>query len=194
MASKASGSRHHLRTDSSLTLSEDLPAVAVAVDTRQRIDALVGDAAAVCEGALLTLERARLFSGNDHAIAVPPALGAETKLTVYLGRHERAAGSPAYAAVCDLLRRREIAGASTLLGVDGTARGARERARFFGGNATVPTMVIAVGASGRIALALPELSACCAIRWSRSNASRSASATDSCSAPRTRCRGPTSTA
>ena len=152
------GIRHHLRTDSSLTLSEDLPAVAVAVDTRQRIDALVRDAAAVCEGALLTLERARLFGGNDHAIAVPPALGAETKLTVYLGRHERAAGAPAYAAVCDLLRRREIAGASTLLGVDGTARGARERARFFGGNATVPTMVIAVGASGRIALALPELS------------------------------------
>ena len=73
------GIRHHLRTDSSLTLSEDLPAVAVAVDTRHRIDALVHDADRVCEGALLTLERARLFSGDDHAIDVPPAPVRETR-------------------------------------------------------------------------------------------------------------------
>ena len=33
------GLRHHLRTDSSLSLSEDLPAVAIAVDTRTRIEA-----------------------------------------------------------------------------------------------------------------------------------------------------------
>ena len=38
------GLKHHLRTDSSLTLSEDLPAVAVAVDTRERIKALLADA------------------------------------------------------------------------------------------------------------------------------------------------------
>ena len=34
------GARHRLRTDRSLTLSEDLPLVAVAVDTRARIEAL----------------------------------------------------------------------------------------------------------------------------------------------------------
>ena len=38
------GLKHHLRTDSSLTLSEDLPAVAIAVDTRPRIKALLHDA------------------------------------------------------------------------------------------------------------------------------------------------------
>ena len=46
-----------------------------------------------------------------------------------------------------------------LLGVDGTARGERRRARFFAANAQVPLMVIAVGAGERIAAALPELRA-----------------------------------
>ncbi len=152
------GIKHHLRTDSSLTLSEDLPAIAIAVDTRPRIEALVDEAAAICEGALLTLERARLFGNDDRAISVPAALGAETKLTVYLGRHAKADGAPAYAAVCELLRRHDISGASTFLGVDGTARGTRERARFFGGNGAVPTTVVAVGASDRVTRMVPELS------------------------------------
>ena len=39
------GARHQLRTDRSLTLSEDLPLVAVAVDTRARIEPLAGAAA-----------------------------------------------------------------------------------------------------------------------------------------------------
>ena len=47
-----------------------------------------------------------------------------------------------------------------LLGVDGTAHGVRRRARFFGRNADVPLMVIAVGARPTaIAAALPELAA-----------------------------------
>ena len=66
---------------------------------------------------------------------------------------------PAFAAVCELLHRRGIAGATVLLGVDGTRRGRRTRARFFGRNAEVPMMVVAVGAGERIAQALPELSA-----------------------------------
>ena len=36
------GLKHHLRTDRSLTLSEDLPLVAVAVDRRPRIEAVLG--------------------------------------------------------------------------------------------------------------------------------------------------------
>ena len=36
------GLKHHLRTDRSLSLSEDLPLVAVAVDTRPRIEAVLG--------------------------------------------------------------------------------------------------------------------------------------------------------
>ena len=44
-----------------------------------------------------------------------------------------------------------------LLGVDGTVHGRRERAQFFGRNADVPVMVLAVGAGQQIAAVLPEL-------------------------------------
>jgi PII-like signaling protein len=151
------GLKHHLRSDSSLTLSEDLPAVAIAVDTRDRIDAMLGEAAALCGDGLLTLERARLHTTNDEAVSAPENLGEAAKLTVYLGRQERVSGVPAYAAVCELLRRRGMSGASALLGVDGTVRGRRARATFFGRNADVPIMVVAVGSSACIAQVLPDL-------------------------------------
>ena len=64
---------------------------------------------------------------------------------------------PAFVAVCDLLHRRDLDGATALLGVDGTAHGRRERAAFFSRNAEVPMMVIAVGAGDRIRGILPEL-------------------------------------
>jgi PII-like signaling protein len=41
------GLKHHLRTDRLLTLSEDLPVVSVAVDTRPRIEALLDDLHAI---------------------------------------------------------------------------------------------------------------------------------------------------
>jgi len=66
---------------------------------------------------------------------------------------------PAFVAVCDLLHRRGIDGATALLGVDGTAHGRRDRAAFFSRNAEVPMMVIAVGSGERIGRVLPELGA-----------------------------------
>jgi PII-like signaling protein len=80
-----------------------------------------------------------------------------TKLTVYVGRQERVGTRPAYQALVALLRERGLAGATVLLGVDGTAYGVRQRARFFARNAQVPLMVIAVGEGQRIAEILPEL-------------------------------------
>jgi PII-like signaling protein len=151
------GLRQHLRTDRSLTLSEDLPLVAVAVDTRPRIEAVLAEAVTLTSPGLVTLERARLLDGGAGGGPVSADFGGEAKLTVYLGRRERAYGVPAFAAVCDLLYRRGIAGATALLGVDGTRRGARQRAAFFGRNAEVPMMVIAVGAADRIRRVLPEL-------------------------------------
>jgi len=151
------GLKHHLRTDSSLTLSEDLPAVAIAVDTRERIEALLDDAAELTGSGLVTLERARMQTNEIRAVSLPAELDEATKLTVYLGRQERVYRVPAFIAVCDLLHRRGIAGATTLLGVDGTTHGRRERARFFGRNADVPMMVIAVGSGQQIAGVLPEL-------------------------------------
>jgi PII-like signaling protein len=106
---------------------------------------------------LITLERARMLTGNVHPVTLPETLNEATKLTVYVGRQEQVDGTPAYTAVCDLLYRRGIAGATVLLGVDGTAHGTRRRARFFGRNADVPLMIIAVGAGDRIAAVLPEL-------------------------------------
>ena len=151
------GARQRLRTDRSLTLSEDLPLTAVAVDARARLEPLAGTAARLCGAGRVTLERARLLSGDIPAVSLAEDVHEETKLTIYLGRQERVYRVPAFVAVCDLLHRRGIAGATALLGVDGTAHGRRERAAFFSRNSGTPIMVIAVGAGPRIARVLPEL-------------------------------------
>jgi PII-like signaling protein len=136
------GAKQHLHTDRLLSLSEDLPLVSVAVDGRARIEAALSEVDALRFGGLVTVEGVSGLLEPDAA----------AKLTVYLGRGDRT-----YEAVVDLLHRRGIAGATVLLGVDGTVCGERQRATFFGRNAAVPLMVIAVGDSGRIAAVLPEL-------------------------------------
>jgi PII-like signaling protein len=153
------GAKHRLKTQRLLTLSEDLPIVSVAVDTRQRIDQLLPEVTAVMGDGLITLERARLLTDQLDEVALPEELAEATKLTVYLGRHEQADGQPAFLAVTDLLHRHRVAGATVLLGVDGTAHGTRQRARFVGRNTHVPLMIISVGAGDAIAHALPELGA-----------------------------------
>jgi PII-like signaling protein len=151
------GLRQHVRSDRSLTLSEDLPLVAVAVDTRPRVEALLEPVLQLSRPGLVTLERAILLDGPPGPGRLPEDLAGSAKLTVYLGRQERARQRPAFVAVCDLLYQRGIAGATALLGVDGTSRGTRQRARFFGRNADVPMMVIAVGARQQIRQVVPEL-------------------------------------
>jgi PII-like signaling protein len=152
------GRLHHLHTDRLLTLSEDLPVASIAIDRRDRIEAMLEPILQIKRRGLITLERARLLSGEIASFELPDDLDEATKLTVYLGRQERVYGTAAFAAVCDLLYRRGIAGATVLLGVDGTNRGRRARARFFGSNANVPVMVLAVGSGPQIARIVPELS------------------------------------
>ena len=148
------GAKQRLQTQRLLSLSEDLPVVAVAVDARERIERVLPELTELTGDGLVTLERARLVSGDVGA----PALPAEaTKLTAYLGRQERAAGRPAFLAVVDLLHRSGVDGATVLLGVDGTAQGERRRARFFARNADVPLMVISVGDGERIGGVVAEL-------------------------------------
>lgn len=151
------GVKHHLRTDRLLTLSEDLPLVSIAVDARARIESVLDDVLAVKRHGLITLERARMLTGSSGPVTLAEHVHDATKLTVYVGRQERAGGVPAFVAICELLRRRGIAGATVLLGVDGTVHGVRRRARFFGRNAEVPMMIIAVGSGADIAAVLPEL-------------------------------------
>jgi PII-like signaling protein len=151
------GRKHHMRSDRLLTLSEDLPLVSVAVDTRPRIEALLDDVLSIKRHGLVTLERARMLSGEIGAVKLPEELHEATKLTIYVGRQERIGGSPAPVALCEELHRRGIAGATVLLGVDGTVHGVRRRARFFARNAEVPVMIIAVGPGEQIAEVLPDL-------------------------------------
>jgi PII-like signaling protein len=138
------GLRHHLRTDTSLSMSEDPPAAVIAVDTRDKIEEVLDRQTALTKRGLITLERARLLQEDDDELSLDDREHDATKLTVYVGRKQKVFAEPAYYAIVDLLHRRKLAGASVFLGVDGTMRGERERARFFGRNVDVPMMIIAV--------------------------------------------------
>ena len=151
------GLKHHLRTDSSLSLSEDLPLTAIAVDTRPNIEAVLDQTLELNRPGLVTLERARLLSDEIEPVGIVENADEATKLTVYFGRYDRVYAVPAFEVICELLHRRGIAGATVLLGIDGTAHGRRQRAQFFSRNADVPMMVIAVGSGDRIGVVLPEL-------------------------------------
>lgn len=147
------GMRHVLRTDESLSLSEDPPVAIAAVDVESKISGLVDDVVAMTGRGLMTLERARLV-GGEFTTDVHDTL----KLTVYVGRQERIGGAPAFRAVCDLLYRQGFAGAGVFLGVDGTAHGTRYRARFFSRNVNVPLMIISIGTAAQVSAAVGELS------------------------------------
>jgi PII-like signaling protein len=138
-----------------LTLSENLPAVSVAIDTRAAVERALPDVLRVAEHGLISLERAQLAAGADIARLELPT-GA-VKLTLYGGRAARSAGQTGYVAAVDLLRRCGAAGATVLLGVDGTLHGTRRRARFFARNANVPLMLLAIGEPDALAPALDEL-------------------------------------
>ena len=151
------GAKHRRRTDRLLTLSEDLPLVSVAVDTRERIDALLHDVSAIGHEGLLTLERARFCDAEIQRGDLAQTPGEAVKLTVYLGRHEQVNESPAFIAVCKTLHNSGVAGATVLLGVDGTRHGQRQRAQFFARNASVPLMVMTVGDAQQVGKTLAHL-------------------------------------
>jgi PII-like signaling protein len=102
-----------------------------------------------------------LAVGEDvRDVDFPGGVGSAGRVTVYCGRGDRAAGTAAYRAVVDLLRREGASGATVLLGVDGIHNGRRQRAELFSRNVDVPVATIAVGAMHvlrRVLQALPEL-------------------------------------
>lgn len=156
-ATSGFGLSHHLRDDQTLTMSEDPSLMVVGADTPERIEPMLTRIGELQPKGMFTVERARVIRGDTRIASMPEELHEATKLTIYLGRGERVYRMPAHLAVCDLLHRRGVAGASVLLGVDGTQRGVRERARFFDRNVGVPTMVIAMGEGALIERVLPEL-------------------------------------
>ncbi len=153
------GAHHHLHTDRLLSASESLPAVSVAIDTGERIDAMLGDVIELAAGrGLVTLERATLVTEGDlgrHSLPVDP--DTPVKLTLYGGRAARSDGQAGYVAAIARLAKEGIAGASVLLAVDGTLHGRRQRARFFARNANVPLMLITIGTAERLGTALADL-------------------------------------
>lgn len=148
-----------LRTDESLSLSEDPPAVVYAVDVESTINDLIDDVVALTGRGLITLERAQLVRGDVIPAVCESQPNDAVKLSIYVGRTVRVAGIPAYHAVCEVLYRHRFAFGAALLGVDGTAHGVRYRARFFSRNVNVPMMVISVGTPEQVSAAVTELNA-----------------------------------
>ena len=97
------GRYQRLHTDQSLTLSEDLPLVALAVDTRPLIEDVVERAQALTSPGLLTVEQVLLVNDKVTPDSLPASMGAEdVKLAVHLGRQDEAFQIPAFEAICDL--------------------------------------------------------------------------------------------
>lgn len=139
-------------------VSTDLPLLAVAVDTRERIRAVLGDVDRVVPRGLVTLEHARLAAGKDVGQAgFPDGPGKAGKLTIYCTAGERTGRRPAYREAVALLRHSGASGATVLPGVDGLLRGRRGRARLFSANARTPMTIIAVGPRDRLRRSLPHL-------------------------------------
>jgi PII-like signaling protein len=156
-ATEGFGIKHRLHTQRLLTLSEEMPLVCVAVDTRDTIERLLPHVERLIGGGLVTVERVGLLTRFDGLDQLVTEAEAATKLTVYLGRGDRVDGRLAYHHVVDALRRHGVAGATALLGVDGLLHHSRKRARFMSRNNGVPLTVVAVGANESIVRALADL-------------------------------------
>jgi PII-like signaling protein len=152
------GIGRRIHTERFPDISSDLPLIAEAIDSRERIAALLPDVDAIVDRGLVTIEPSLLAVGDDCREAdLPDGVGSAGRLTVYCGRGARAGGTAAYRAVVDLLRRMGARGATVLLGVDGVHDGRRHRAGLLGRNADVPMAVIAVGETHVLRRALHAL-------------------------------------
>jgi PII-like signaling protein len=126
--------------------STDLPLLAVAVDARERIRAVLDDVDLAVPRGLVTLEEARLAAGEDVRDAeLPRGASGAAKLTIHCDSGERRGGRPAYREAVALLRRCGAVGATVLTGADGLAHGKRRRVRLFSTGASAPALVVSVG-------------------------------------------------
>jgi PII-like signaling protein len=152
------GIGRRIHTERFPDISTDLPLVAEAIDTRERIEGVLGEVDSILDRGLVTLEHSQLAVGEDvRAADFPVGVGAAARLTVYCGRGERTGGVASYRAVVDLVRRSGAGGATVLLGVDGMHGGTRQRAGLFSRNVDVPMATVAVGAPEVLQKVLSEL-------------------------------------
>ena len=153
--------RHQPRASRPIAQAAEWALTAIAVDTRPDIEAVLDATLRLARPRLVTIERARLLSGEIEPVRLGEEPGDATRLTVYCRQRDRAYQIPAFEAACELLYRRRIAGATVLSGVDGDADDAGptrpQHAPFLRRDGDGPVMVVAVGAGDRIAMLLPEL-------------------------------------
>ncbi|MEA2227972.1 MAG: hypothetical protein QOF04_1602, partial [Solirubrobacteraceae bacterium] len=136
-------------------LSTDLPLLAVAVGSRERVLGALEDVDAVVSRGLVTLEATQLATGGDLGGAVLPARGGGAgRLTLFCraGRGRRA-----YREAVAVLRRRGARTVVVLPGVDGALGDRRGHAGLFGGSADTPVAVVALGPPTALRDALPAL-------------------------------------
>jgi PII-like signaling protein len=149
------GLRHALHSDRLLSVSEDLPIVAVAVDVPRLIETVLGEVRELVRRGLITLERVALMDAGSALAETKSPVGA-ARLTVWVARRDRAAdGRAAHVAVLDCMHRHGFHSASVLLGLDGTAGGQRRRARLLDRNRHVPLPILAIGERHTIDAAIP---------------------------------------
>jgi PII-like signaling protein len=153
--------RRQTRVGRSLPQAAESSLTAIAVDTQANIEAVLDETLRLARPRLVTIERARLLSGEIEPVRLGEEPGDATRLTVYCRQRDRAYQIPAFEAACELLYRRRVAGATVLSGVDGAdpAHARPQHGQFLRRDADVPLMVVAVGAGDRIAMLLPELGA-----------------------------------
>jgi PII-like signaling protein len=136
------GAKHRLRTDRLLSLSEDMPLVAVAVGDREVVGALA--------------EEVRAMAGEGLLVVEPAAAPASEVVKATIWGPRTGPRSPHLEAVA-ALKRHGAGSATVLLGVDGVLEGERRRARFVAGNRGVPALTVGVGARGEVEAAVAEL-------------------------------------
>jgi PII-like signaling protein len=135
------GPKHVLHTSGQLTLSEDLPMIAIALDLDARIAPVAARVRSMLDEGLVTVEGVR--KGGE--------VTGESWLTVWTARQARIDGSPAHVELVKSFRKQGARAAIALLGVDGVTGGVRQRAGFFSANREVPLLVTGVGSGQAIA-------------------------------------------
>ena len=75
------GLKRHLRTDTSLSLSEDLPLTTIAVGTRPNIEAVLNRTLEINRPGLVTLERVQLLSEKIEPVGIAENADEATKLS-----------------------------------------------------------------------------------------------------------------
>ncbi len=156
------GVRSGLRTDQLLTLSIDLPILAIGMGERTLVDSLAASIEDLGPVGLVTIEPL-IWDGewsaspNSAVISSAALVGQEQRLTVVVGSKPKVDGISPHVAIVDALRQAGIAGATALCGVDGLRAGKRLRASIMAPTAEVPVVIISFGSTEAIRAASDQI-------------------------------------